>query len=89
MPIFQLKPSGAMAGSMKWPRRPMTLSASCGADERARGGVDDGQMREHPERQGDGDDDGAGLAHEDARAVDEAQAEREAEWACGTAAARG
>ena len=32
MPIFQLKPRGAMAGSMKWPRRPMTLSASSGAE---------------------------------------------------------
>ena len=57
--------------------------------ERARGGVDDGQMRENPERESDGDDDGSGGAHEDARAVHEAQAEREREWACGTAAARG
>jgi hypothetical protein len=32
MPIFQLKPSGAMAGSMKWPSRPMRLSASSGAE---------------------------------------------------------
>ena len=31
MPIFQLKPSGAMAGSMKWPSRPMMLLASSGA----------------------------------------------------------
>jgi len=31
MPTFQLKPSGAMAGSMKWPNLPMRLAASCGA----------------------------------------------------------
>ncbi len=31
MPIFQLKPSGAMAGSMKWPRRPIMELASSGA----------------------------------------------------------
>jgi hypothetical protein len=31
MPTFQLKPSGAMAGSMKWPNLPMRLAASCAA----------------------------------------------------------
>ena len=89
MPIFQLKPSGAMAGSMKWPRRPMTLSASSGAVQCAAGGVDDGQVGQHPERQRDAEDDGAGLAKEDAGAVDQAKSQRAQRWACGTAAARG
>ena len=54
----------------------MSESASCGARERARCGVDDGQMRENPKRQRDGDDDGSGHPNEDARAVEQAQAER-------------
>ena len=42
----------------------------------AAGGVHDGQVSEDPEGHGDGEDDGAGLAHEDAAAVNDAHDER-------------
>ncbi len=65
-----------MTGSMKWPRRPMMLDASSGADQRALRGVHDGQVSEDPESHGDGEDDGAGLAKENAGAIDQAHEER-------------
>ena len=52
-------------------------------------GVNDGQMRQDPEGKRDGENDGAGLAQEDAGAIYEAQGRATAAWACDTAAARG
>ena len=75
MPIFQLKPSGRMTGSMKWPMRPMTLVAR---SEDLRDPRDEvhGQHAEHPDQEADREDDGAGLLQEKHAAVIEPQAER-------------
>ena len=51
MPIFQLKPSGAIAGSMKCPRRPITLVGQFRRGQRAACRVHHRQMRQHPQRQ--------------------------------------
>ena len=60
MPIFQLNPRGAMAGSMKCPRRPIMLCARSGAVV-APVQMDWRQLREDPERHSYANNDGAGL----------------------------
>ena len=71
MPIFQLKPSGLMAGSTAWPIMPAKLSAICGGFPFC-----SGRFAQHPEHHGHQQDHGAGAAQEDFRAIDQPQAER-------------
>ena len=71
MPIFQLKPSGLMTGSMV---RPMRAGQAVLDGGRLAAGV--GQVRQHPEHHGHQQDHGAGALQEDLGAVQQAQAER-------------
>jgi hypothetical protein len=72
MPIFQLKPRGAMAGSMKWPRRADDAIGElrCGVGAVVK--VNGRDVREDPESERNHENNGSGLAEEDAGAIDEA-----------------
>ena len=70
IPIFQLKPSGLMAGSMVRPTVPARLFL-----DRRHVAVVGGHVLGHPENHAHQQDDGAGAVQEDLGAVVEAQAQ--------------
>ena len=87
MPIFQLKPSGAIAGSIKWPSRPITLLASSGAASVPAAVCITGKCASTHSASVTQTNDRARVLHKDARAVNYAQSQASAVSASGTVAA--